>query len=116
MARSAIFSAVQRALYLAAFCENESISTDEGYERLAKVQSSRRQLLKSAVLLGGMTTLDWTVARPSQAASSRVVIIGGGFAGLTCAYRLQQGGIEAQVIEAGDRVGGRMFTPGRSEY
>jgi monoamine oxidase len=110
MARSAIFSAVQRALYLAAFCEKEGISTDEGYERLAKVQSSRRQLLKGAALLGGIATLDWTIPRPSQAASSRVVIVGAGFAGLTCAYRLQQGGIEAQVIEAGDRIGGRMFT------
>jgi len=38
--------------------------------------------------------------------SSDVIVVGSGITGLTCAYRLQQLGIEALVLECGDRVGG----------
>lgn len=40
----------------------------------------------------------------------KVVIVGAGTAGLVCAYRLQEKGISARVIEASTRVGGRMFS------
>ena len=39
-----------------------------------------------------------------------VCVIGAGFAGLTAARRLIQGGREAVVLEARDRVGGRVWT------
>lgn len=39
-----------------------------------------------------------------------VVIIGAGLAGLTCARRLQAGGLDCVVLEAGDAVGGRVRT------
>lgn len=39
-----------------------------------------------------------------------VVIIGGGLAGLVCAHRLQQAGIACTVLEARDRLGGRILT------
>ena len=44
------------------------------------------------------------------ATAGRVVIVGAGLAGLTCAYRLKQAGVTAQVYEASDRVGGRCWT------
>lgn len=40
----------------------------------------------------------------------RVAIIGGGMAGLHCAYRLMEAGVEATIYEASERTGGRMFT------
>ena len=40
----------------------------------------------------------------------RIVIVGAGLAGLTCAYRLHQAGIASTVYEASDRVGGRTWT------
>ncbi|MFP5245215.1 MAG: flavin monoamine oxidase family protein, partial [Thermoanaerobaculia bacterium] len=40
----------------------------------------------------------------------RIVILGAGTAGLTCAYRLQQSGIRAQILEAAPRIGGRMYS------
>ncbi|MGA2760109.1 MAG: NAD(P)/FAD-dependent oxidoreductase [Candidatus Cybelea sp.] len=40
----------------------------------------------------------------------RVVIVGAGVAGLTCAYRLQQAGIASRIFEANDRIGGRTWT------
>lgn len=39
-----------------------------------------------------------------------VVVIGAGIAGLTAGYRLQQQGIDVQIYEARNRVGGRIFT------
>jgi len=39
-----------------------------------------------------------------------VIIIGGGIAGLTTAYKLKRHGIKALVLEASDRLGGRIYT------
>ena len=39
---------------------------------------------------------------------AQVVVVGGGFAGLTAARRLSEVGVEAIVLEASDRVGGRV--------
>jgi monoamine oxidase len=39
-----------------------------------------------------------------------VAVIGAGLAGLHCAYRLQQAGVDVTVFEASSRVGGRTFT------
>ena len=40
----------------------------------------------------------------------RVVVLGGGLAGLTAAYELERAGFETQLIEARDRLGGRVHT------
>ena len=41
---------------------------------------------------------------------SEVVVIGAGLAGLTCARLLHSNGVDVTVIEAADRVGGRVAT------
>lgn len=40
----------------------------------------------------------------------RVIVIGGGLAGLTTAYRLSQSGVDVVVLESRERVGGRAST------
>lgn len=40
----------------------------------------------------------------------KIVVIGAGFAGLTAAYRLHQKGMNVEVYEARNRVGGRVFS------
>ena len=40
----------------------------------------------------------------------RIAIIGGGLAGMTCAWRLKKAGLEPIVYEATDRIGGRTMT------
>lgn len=48
---------------------------------------------------------------PVQAQSApRIVIVGAGLAGLTCAYRLGQSGIAADIFDANGRVGGRCWS------
>lgn len=40
----------------------------------------------------------------------RVVVVGAGIAGLTCAAELKRAGVEVTVLEARDRIGGRIWT------
>jgi monoamine oxidase len=42
-------------------------------------------------------------------ATKRVVVVGAGLSGLTCAYRLARDGVDTVVLEARDRVGGRAW-------
>ncbi|CAL9553053.1 L-amino acid oxidase [Streptomyces sp. enrichment culture] len=43
-------------------------------------------------------------------AAAKVVVVGGGIAGLTAAYELGKAGYDCTVLEAGDRTGGRNLT------
>jgi NADPH-dependent 2,4-dienoyl-CoA reductase/sulfur reductase-like enzyme len=42
--------------------------------------------------------------------TQRVIIIGGGLAGLTCAYELMHAGCNVTVLEARHRIGGRVLS------
>ncbi|HEY1970938.1 MAG TPA: NAD(P)/FAD-dependent oxidoreductase [Pseudonocardia sp.] len=48
--------------------------------------------------------------------SDRVIVVGGGIAGLTAGFRLRQAGFDVLVLEAADRPGGRMITVERDGY
>ncbi|HZF31263.1 MAG TPA: NAD(P)/FAD-dependent oxidoreductase [Gammaproteobacteria bacterium] len=50
------------------------------------------------------------VANSETAADCDVVIVGAGAAGLAAAARLAREGVSARVLEARDRIGGRIFT------
>ena len=52
-----------------------------------------------------------TFQLPRQSGNGRsVVILGGGISGLVSAYELQQAGYHVTVLEARDRIGGRVWT------
>jgi monoamine oxidase len=68
-------------------------------------------MLKFAGATGVAAGLSTLGVRPANAAvAPRIVVVGAGLAGLTCAYRLKQAGYAATVHEASDRVGGRCWT------
>src|SRR5882724_4311236 len=49
--------------------------------------------------------------RPSEGhMSERVIVLGGGIAGLSGGFRLKEAGFDVTVLEADDHVGGRMST------
>lgn len=72
----------------------------------------RRQFLHATALFGG------ALALPSESFSmavkpkrpKHVLVIGAGFAGLAAAYKLKQEGIRVTVLEARNRVGGRVYS------
>jgi len=45
-----------------------------------------------------------------------IVVIGGGLAGLTCAWRLQRAGHDVEVLERDSEVGGRMRSERRGDF
>jgi monoamine oxidase len=70
----------------------------------------RRELLAGGAGLAAAAMLSGPVSRALAATAPRVVVVGGGLAGLSAAYRLKQSGIDAQLFEASDRLGGRCWT------
>jgi len=95
-------------------------AVEEAVAKIAdeKGRTTRRQLLAGAGSALAGASLLGAFARPAGAkalASTRIVVVGAGLAGLTAAYRLQQAGYAAQVYEGSDRIGGRCWT-GRGDF
>lgn len=98
MPRSRLFGLVARALR-ADRCERAPSRT-------------RRRLLQAALAGGAAGVLPAlpSFARGADARAPTVAIIGAGLAGLSAGHRLRQAGIHAQIFEASDRVGGRVWS------
>lgn len=79
--------------------------------------TSRRDFLKATLAAGAASLLsNSTYARVLSAGSrlgqKRVVVVGAGFSGLAIAYELKHAGYDVSVIEARDRVSGRVLSFG----
>lgn len=73
--------------------------------------SERRRFLKQAAIgSAAVLSAPWLRAAKPVSSNAKVVIVGAGLAGLTCAYRLKQAGVDATIYEANSRVGGRCWT------
>jgi monoamine oxidase len=89
-------------------------SPREAAERLL----DRRRVLKAAGLAAAAGALAPYAkafeppAKPQmvKANGEKVVVVGAGIAGLHCAYRLRQAGVDVVVYEAARRIGGRNLT------
>jgi len=76
-----------------------------------EVAAGRREFLKATAAIGAGMLLSNHVAYGAQAQKQRrVVIVGAGFAGLACAHELKAAGYKVTVIEARNRVGGRVLS------
>ena len=74
---------------------------------------TRREMLRATAAAAAGALLSNVPAFGRQAANAtgkRVVVIGGGFAGLACAFELKSAGYDVTVIEARNRVGGRVLS------
>src|SRR5262249_3047266 len=75
-------------------------------EPIDRREMIRRSLASAAALLLS-ERLSFGAPRPS---APRVVVIGAGFAGLAAAYELSRAGADVTVLEARNRVGGRVIS------
>lgn len=86
-----------------------------------EIRMSRRTALKAGLAATAGLLLSGPAAGslPTRRAGKRVVVIGAGFAGLTCAHELSAAGYDVTVVDARARVGGRVLSfndlaPGRN--
>ncbi len=112
MARTQLMTFVQRALRMARQASAAGLSIQEVAElkrERSSVELDRRAFLQGSAGALGAVALplgDWA----SRTDKPSVAIVGGGMAGLHCAWRLHRLGITANVYDAAKRLGGRMFS------
>ena len=71
---------------------------------------SRREMIgRSAAAAAGILLSD-RLAFTRQRTGPRVIVVGGGFAGLSAVYELSHAGADVTVLEARNRIGGRVFS------
>src|SRR5688500_10384582 len=116
MARTALFTSLRRMLAAAQIARRTGRTPAEvlaeAEARRVRRGPSRRDVLGGA--LAGAVVLPLASACGDDggggSADVQVAVIGGGIAGLHCAFRLAEAGVDVRVYEASSRTGGRMFT------
>ena len=68
------------------------------------------KLLTESKVSNRLARMSTTVNDRSTSGTMRIIVIGAGFSGLSAAYKLHSEGADVLVLEARDRVGGRVFS------
>jgi monoamine oxidase len=113
MPRTPWFTLVRRSLRLAQGTLYSGQGAAEAVERWREAAASRRAFLQaSSAAVAGVALGACAARRPAPRVTSAepVIVVGAGIAGLTAAWRLHQAGVPVRVLEAQNRVGGRMFS------
>jgi len=129
MSRTPLFRLLQRSYRTASYAIAHAEPIDEVLDRRDAAQvdrrvrheeltMSRRQFVAGSAAVAAVAALDACTPRtPTTTPTPRrddgttpVLIIGAGIAGLTAGYRLRRAGIPIRIIEAQNRIGGRMYS------
>lgn len=116
MAKTRLAAMLQRAYRLHRAAKDMGVPVDEvaAMDREARAKSalSRRAFLGATAGFAAIPLVGCEVkANPSPPTGDQTIaIVGGGMAGLHCAYRLKQAGVRATIYEASKRSGGRMYS------
>ncbi len=112
MARTPLFRTLSRLLLEGRAAARARVPVLEfaERERERRAVSRRRFLAMSAGVASIPLLAACGVKAPPAPTAPTVAIVGGGIAGVHCAYRLRNLGVAATIYDAGKRVGGRMFT------
>jgi monoamine oxidase len=124
LSRSPLFDSLRQALRIAAIAARERPGAPP-VDELIDMALTRRRFLRDAALAGAGLALGAGCSRPATPSANatpaapgtpggsrdpRVIIVGGGMAGLNTAYKLQKAGLRSTIYEGADRTGGRIFT------
>ncbi|MDI1447554.1 NAD(P)/FAD-dependent oxidoreductase [Polyangium sp. 6x1] len=116
MARTPLLRSLSRLLQISRSARQTGIPATE----LLAMQRERASLPRRRFLEMSAAALTLPIAasacggedpgKPPPEGEPTIAIVGGGIAGLHCAYRLKKLGVSATVYEASTRIGGRMYT------
>jgi monoamine oxidase len=129
MPRTPLFGLLRRSFRTASYSLIHREPVDELLDRLderrltrlaerADGGMTRRQFVAGSAAVAAVAALDACAPRRPGGAitpqrndgTAPVLILGAGIAGLTAGYRLRQAGIPVRIIEAQNRIGGRMYS------
>lgn len=110
MAKSALIKSLRRAYKIAQASIKSGIPAEDLLDVFNQRTSRRRLLYGGLALASAIGAATWERRDDSvaYATTSKVLVVGAGVAGLTAAYRLHQAGVPVDIIEATNRIGGRM--------
>ncbi|HBY76919.1 MAG TPA: monoamine oxidase, partial [Cyanobacteria bacterium UBA11148] len=111
MTRNPLIKTLRQAYRVAQISTKTGIPLTEVLD-VVNSRLSRRRLLQGGLgIAAAVAATTFTREEHRAVAKSTVapvLVVGAGIAGLTAAYRLRQAGVRVDVIEARNRVGGRM--------
>ena len=71
---------------------------------------TRREMIQRSMGAAAALLLSERFGLGAQGAAGRAVVVGAGFSGLAAAYELSRAGYDVTVVEARNRIGGRVIT------
>jgi monoamine oxidase len=116
MPRTPLFKRIKDAASVAGEAAERDIPVEQIIRERTEKSISRKQFLQKAALASVAAAIPnfvWKLNDVFADASpepGRIVVIGAGLSGLTCAYQLKKAGYNAEIYEASERAGGRCWT------
>ena len=108
MAKTALIQGLRRTYQIARFAQRRNLSSVTALE-MWDLRLSRRRLFQAA-LAAASAACALTLDRKVDATAAPVLIVGAGIAGLTAADYLNKAGVPVRIVEANQRVGGRILS------